>query len=151
MFVTDASTLLSNAALMDEVFGPSTLVVRCPTREQLLGVARALEGQLTVSIHGTADDLAAAADLLALLEARAGRLVFNGFPTGVEVCASMVHGGPFPATSDGRSTSVGTRAIDRFVRPVCFQGFPDEALPDELKEANPLGIRRLVDGRLSQG
>jgi NADP-dependent aldehyde dehydrogenase len=86
--------------------------------------------------------------LLAVLEGKAGRLVFNGFPTGVEVCPAMVHGGPYPATSDGRSTSVGTLAIERFVRPVCYQGFPDAALPPELQEANPLRIRRLVNGKM---
>jgi NADP-dependent aldehyde dehydrogenase len=91
--------------------------------------------------------LAANRELLTVLENKAGRLVFNGFPTGVEVCSAMVHGGPYPATADGRSTSVGTLAIERFSRPVCYQGFPDEALPEELQEANPLGIQRLVDGK----
>jgi len=90
------------------------------------------------------------AGLLAALEAKVGRLVFNGFPTGVEVCHSMVHGGPYPATSDGRSTSVGTRAIFRFTRQVCYQDFPDGVLPDELKAGNPLGIWRLVDGQISK-
>jgi NADP-dependent aldehyde dehydrogenase len=133
---------------MEEIFGPSTLVVMCASREQMLASARALEGQLTATIHWAGDDVAAWRDLLAILEGKAGRLVFNGFPTGVEVCSSMVHGGPYPATSDGRSTSVGTMAIQRFARPICYQGFPDAALPAELQEANPLRIRRLVDGRL---
>ncbi|MGB6484883.1 MAG: hypothetical protein WBE86_15460, partial [Candidatus Acidiferrales bacterium] len=84
--------------------------------------------------------------LVAILESKVGRLIFNGYPTGVEVCHAMVHGGPYPATSDGRSTSVGTQAIYRFARPVCFQSFPSAALPDELKDENPLGIWRLVDG-----
>ena len=114
----------------------------------MLAAARKLEGQLTATIHGTAEELAGWHDLVLTLETKAGRLVFNAFPTGVEVCHAMVHGGPYPATADGRSTSVGTRAIERFVRPVCYQGYPDAALPDELKEANPLGIRRLVDGKL---
>ena len=87
-------------------------------------------------------------DLIAILETKVGRLIFNGFPTGVEVTHAMVHGGPFPSTSDGRSTSVGTQAIFRFTRLVCYQGFPDSALPDELKESNPLGIWRMVDGNL---
>jgi 2,5-dioxopentanoate dehydrogenase len=147
LFVSDAQTFLGNRDLMDEVFGPSTLLVECASREQMLAAARMLEGQLTATIHGTPDDLAANGDLVDLLAQKAGRLVFNGFPTGVEVCHAMTHGGPYPATADGRSTSVGTRAIERFERPVCYQSFPDAALPDELKEANPLGLWRLVDGK----
>jgi NADP-dependent aldehyde dehydrogenase len=150
LFATDADTFLENHSLMDEVFGPSSLVVECPDRLRLLAVARALEGQLTASVHGTDADLAANRELLAILETKAGRLIFNGFPTGVEVCHAMVHGGPYPATSDGRSTSVGGRALARFARPVCYQDFPDAALPDELKEANPLGLWRIVDGRLGR-
>jgi 2,5-dioxopentanoate dehydrogenase len=115
-----------------------------------LRIARELEGHLTATIHGTEQDLREFADLIAILERKVGRLIFNGFPTGVEVCHAMVHGGPFPATSDGRSTSVGTQAIYRFCRPVCFQGFPDAALPDELKNENPLGIWRMVDGELTR-
>jgi NADP-dependent aldehyde dehydrogenase len=102
-----------------------------------------LEGQLTASLHATDAELAAHGSLVTALQGRAGRLIFNGFPTGVEVCNSMVHGGPFPATSDGRSTSVGTMAIFRFCRPVAWQSFPDAALPPELQEANPLGIQRM--------
>lgn len=147
LFSTDASTFLANPRLIDEVFGPSTLVVQYRDMSQLLAVAEALEGQLTATIHGTDEDLAAHRDLMQVLERKVGRIVVNGFPTGVEVCHAMVHGGPFPATSDGRSTSVGTRAIQRFARPVCYQGFNDALLPDELKEGNPSGIRRLVDGK----
>jgi NADP-dependent aldehyde dehydrogenase len=147
LFVANAETFFKNPALTEEVFGPSTLVVQCGSREQMLEAARKLEGQLTATIHGTPEDLAANRDLISILETKVGRLVFNGFPTGVEVCHAMTHGGPYPATSDGRSTSVGTRAIERFVRPVCYQGFPEAALPDELKEGNPLGIWRLVDGK----
>ncbi len=150
LFVTGAETFLATHDLMDEIFGPSTLVVQCDSREQMLAAAHRLEGQLTATLHGTPEDLAANRDLVAILESKAGRLLFNGFSTGVEVCHAMTHGGPYPATSDGRSTSVGSRAIERFVRPVCYQGFPDEALPDELKEANPLGIWRLVDGKIEQ-
>lgn len=149
LFVTKASTFLETSELMDEVFGPSTLVVQCNSREQMLAAAEQLEGQLTATIHGTPEDFSANQDLLAILQTKVGRLVCNGFPTGVEVCHAMNHGGPYPATADGRSTSVGTRAIQRFVRPVCFQNFPDAALPDELKESNPLGIWRLVDGKLA--
>ena len=106
----------------------------------------AIDGQLTATLHATVDEVAANADLISLLEEKAGRVNCGGFPTGVEVAPAMVHGGPYPASSDGRSTSVGTRAIERYARPVCWQNFPDLALPDELKEANPLGIKRLVDG-----
>lgn len=148
LFVTDAETFLGNPALMEEVFGPSTLLVECASRRQMLAAASQLEGQLTTTVHGDSDDFAAGGDLLTILETKGGRLVCNGFPTGVEVCHAMNHGGPYPATADGRSTSVGTRAIERFVRPVCYQNFPDAALPDDLKEANPLGIWRLVDGKL---
>jgi NADP-dependent aldehyde dehydrogenase len=105
-----------------------------------------LQGQLTATLIGEPDDLLASVDLLALLEEKVGRLLLNGYPTGVEVCDAMVHGGPYPATSDARGTSVGTLAIDRFLRPVCFQNFPDALLPEALKNANPLGIERLVDG-----
>jgi 2,5-dioxopentanoate dehydrogenase len=147
LFVTDVATFLQSPALEDEIFGPSTLVVQGGSREQLLAAAEKLAGQLTATVHGTPKDLAAYRDLLAIFERKAGRVIRNGFPTGVEVCHAMMHGGPYPATADGRSTSVGTRAIERFVRPLCYQNFPDSALPDELKEANPLRLWRLVDGK----
>jgi len=99
---------------------------------------------------GEPDDLAHAAPLVAVLEQKAGRVLVNGYPTGVEVCDAMVHGGPFPATSDSRGTSVGTLAIDRFLRPVCYQNFPDALLPEALRDANPLGLLRLVDGQPSR-
>jgi NADP-dependent aldehyde dehydrogenase len=148
LFETDADTFLGSH-LDAEIFGPTTLLVRHSNRDQVLEIARGLEGHLTATIHGTAQDLYDFADLIAILEGKVGRLVFNGFPTGVEVCHAMVHGGPYPSTSDGRSTSVGTRAIFRFTRPVCYQGFPDEALPEELKDSNPLGIWRMVDGEMT--
>ncbi|HLJ74007.1 MAG TPA: aldehyde dehydrogenase (NADP(+)), partial [Thermoanaerobaculia bacterium] len=116
--------------------------------ERLLELARSLEGQLTATVHAAEGEANEYRDLLAILETKAGRIVFNGYPTGVAVVPAMVHGGPYPATSDGRSTSVGTRAIERFARPVAWQNAPDDLLPDELKESNPLGIRRMVDGRL---
>lgn len=150
LFATDAETFLKNPELMDEVFGPSTMVVDCGSKNHMLAAAEKLEGQLTATIHGTPEDFAANADLLAILETKVGRLVCNGYPTGVEVCHAMNHGGPYPATADGRSTSVGTRAIVRFARPVCYQNFPESALPDELKESNPLGLWRLVDGQLGK-
>jgi alpha-ketoglutaric semialdehyde dehydrogenase len=148
LFHTDAKTFLGNPALMHEVFGPSTLVVECASREQMLAAAHQTEGQLTATVHALPDELAAHRDLLEILADKAGRLIFNGFPTGVEVAHAMTHGGPFPATSDGRSTSVGTRAVERFLRPVSYQNFPDAALPPELQEANPLKIARLVDSKL---
>ena len=122
--------------------------MRHSSRDQVLAIARGLEGHLTATIHGTENDLREFADLMAILENKVGRLVFNSFPTGVEVTHAMVHGGPYPATSDGRTTSVGSQAIFRFARPVCYQGFPDSALPDALKDANPLGIWRMVDGEM---
>jgi 2,5-dioxopentanoate dehydrogenase len=147
VFDTDASSFIGSK-LDAEIFGPTTLLVRHSNREQILGIASSLEGHLTATIHGTEQDLRDFADLTAILETKVGRLIFNGFPTGVEVTHAMVHGGPYPSTSDGRSTSVGTQAIFRFTRLVCYQGFPDSTLPDELKEANPLGIWRLVDGSM---
>jgi 2,5-dioxopentanoate dehydrogenase len=150
LFETDAQSFLKDPELSAEIFGPSTLLVRHSRRDEVLEIARQLEGHLTATIHGTIEDLRDYSDLIAILEDKVGRLIFNGFPTGVEVSHAMVHGGPFPATSDGRSTSVGTQAIYRFSRPVCFQGFPDQALPDELKDANPLGIWRMIDGEMSR-
>jgi NADP-dependent aldehyde dehydrogenase len=149
VFETDARSFLGSD-LGAEIFGPTTILVQHSGRDQALAIARALEGHLTATIHGTDQDLREYADLIAVLETKAGRLVFNGFPTGVEVTHAMVHGGPYPSTSDGRSTSVGSQAIFRFTRLVCYQGFPDAALPDELKEANPLGIWRMIDGHMSR-
>jgi 2,5-dioxopentanoate dehydrogenase len=149
LFETNAPSFLGSN-LDEEIFGPTTLLVRHSNRDQVLAIAQALEGHLTATIHGTAQDLHDFSDLIAILEGKVGRLVFNGFPTGVEVTHAMVHGGPYPATSDGRSTSVGTQAIFRFTRLVCYQGFPDGALPDELKESNPLKLWRLINGKMSQ-
>jgi NADP-dependent aldehyde dehydrogenase len=149
LFETDAASFLGSD-LDAEIFGPTTLLVQHSNHEQVLAIARGLEGHLTATIHGTEQDLREFADLIAILENKVGRLVFNSFPTGVEVTHAMVHGGPYPATSDGRSTSVGSAAIFRFARPVCYQGFPDSALPDELKHANPLGIWRMIDGEMSR-
>jgi NADP-dependent aldehyde dehydrogenase len=150
LFETDVASFLGSE-LDAEIFGPTTLLVQHSSRDQVLAVARSLEGQLTATIHGTEQDLHDFADLIAVLENKVGRLVFNSFPTGVEVCHAMVHGGPYPSTSDGRSTSVGSNAIFRFTRLVCYQGFPDSALPEELKDANPLGIWRMVNGEMVHG
>jgi len=148
VFETSAVEFLNTPELNEEIFGPTTLLIRSNDHDDLIKIANALEGQLTASIHGTDDDLTEHADLIACLETKVGRLIFNGFSTGVEVCPSMVHGGPYPATSDGRSTAVGTRAITRFARLVCYQNFPDAALPEELKEGNPLSILRMVDSKM---
>jgi NADP-dependent aldehyde dehydrogenase len=150
VFETTAIEFLKTPDLNEEIFGPTTLVIRSQSKQDLLEIARSLEGQLTASVHGTEEDLNEYADLIDILETKVGRLIFNGFSTGVEVCPSMVHGGPYPATSDSRSTAVGTRAITRFARLVCFQNFPDAALPDELKESNPLDLWRIVDGEFKK-
>jgi len=150
MLETNAQNFMKHRDLGEEVFGPSTVVVRCGSRKEMEAVARHLEGQLTATIHGTPADLAEYASLISILENKAGRLIFNGFPTGVEVCASMQHGGPYPATTDSRTTSVGTAAILRFARPVAYQNFPQSVLPVELQDANPRKIWRIVDGEISK-
>jgi NADP-dependent aldehyde dehydrogenase len=150
VFETDALHFLKEARLREEVFGPATLLVRCGTRDELERAARAMEGHLTATIHGTDADLKEFAPLIAILEERVGRIVFNGFPTGVEVCPSQNHGGPYPATTDGKFTSVGTAAIYRFVRPIAYQNLPDAALPQELRNKNPRKIWRTVDGKMTQ-
>jgi NADP-dependent aldehyde dehydrogenase len=126
------------------------LVVSCRDADEMLACANALEGQLTATLHGTDADLADAGTLIEAAENCAGRVIINGFPTGVEVSPAINHGGPYPATTDVRFTSVGTAAILRFARPVCYQGFPDVLLPDELKNANPRGILRIVNGELTR-
>ena len=150
LFQTDANSFLADPTLSAEVFGPATLLVTYSAPELLPEIGRKLEGQLTATIHASNSESELVTTLLEVLDHRVGRIVFNGFPTGVEVCHAMVHGGPFPATSDGRSTSVGTRAVFRFVRPVCYQDAPPAALPDELKDENPLKIWRMVDGQLTK-
>ncbi len=137
-----ASDFIANPALSEEIFGPSSLIIECQSGQDMIAAAQSLEGQLTATVHATDEELPKAGALLRILEQKAGRLIINSFPTGVEVNSSMVHGGPYPATSDGASTSVGTGAILRYTRPVSYQGFPDSLLPDELKAANPLGINR---------
>jgi 2,5-dioxopentanoate dehydrogenase len=150
LFTTTLAAFLDQPELAEEIFGPDTLLVQCQSPEEYLRAAQALDGHLTATILGSEQDLAAHRDLIAVLEQKAGRLIFNGFPTGVEVAPAMVHGGPYPSTSDARYTSVGTAAIFRFARPVCFQNFPDALVPEELQAANPLGILRLVDGAPSR-
>lgn len=140
-----AATFMSNPHFREEVFGPFSLVVVCDNKEQLKEVLASLQGQLTTTVMATDQDIENNADVIALQTTLAGRVILNDVPTGVEVCASMVHGGPFPSTTDGRYTSVGTSAIKRWVRPVCFQGFKDSMLPDALKSTNPLNIWRILN------
>lgn len=147
----EAAALLETPELTEEVFGPASLIVGCDSKQQMLEAARALQGQLTATLHAGAGELEAYRELCSVLERKAGRLLVNGFPTGVEVCDAMNHGGPYPASTDARSTSVGTAAVKRFLRPVCYQDFPQEMLPEALKDANPQGIWRLIDGTLSRG
>jgi NADP-dependent aldehyde dehydrogenase len=150
VFATDAVNFLARRPLHEEVFGPFTLLVTAGSFAELEAALKSLDGQLTATLHGTAADFAEAADLFSILERKAGRLIVNGFPTGVEVCPAMQHGGPYPATTDARFTSVGTAAIARWTRPVCYQNFPPEALPPELRDANPRGLLRLVDGQFTR-
>jgi NADP-dependent aldehyde dehydrogenase len=147
LFKADVSLLLEGDSLLqEEVFGPTSLIVEVADKAELRQALNSLHGQLTATLIGEAQDLQEHAELLALLDQKVGRVLFNGYPTGVEVCDAMVHGGPYPATSDARGTSVGSLAIERFLRPVCYQNCPDALLPEPLKNANPLGIARLVDG-----
>ncbi len=150
LFKTTSSTFAKVHELAEEIFGPTSLVVEATSKEEILNLAKNLSGHLTATVHGTDKDLMAHKDLLDILEQKVGRVVINGFPTGVEVCHAMVHGGPFPATTDGRSTSVGTASIHRFTRPVCYQGMPSDLLPAELKNENPLNVWRLVNGQHTQ-
>jgi NADP-dependent aldehyde dehydrogenase len=151
LFKADASLLIDgDEVLQEEVFGPTTVIVEVADQAQLSAALHGLHGQLTATIIGELADFERFPELTPLLEQKVGRILLNGYPTGVEVCDSMVHGGPYPATSDARGTSVGTLAIDRFLRPVCFQNYPDSLLPEPLKNANPLRIQRLVDGKPSR-
>ncbi len=146
LFAADAETFLANPALADEIFGAASLIVRCPDQDGVRRVLEHLEGQLTVTLQMDEADTGLARALVPVMERKAGRLLVNGWPTGVEVCHAMVHGGPFPATSDSRTTSVGTMAIRRFLRPVCYQDFPAALLPDVLADDNAAGLPRLFDG-----
>ncbi|GAB2824432.1 aldehyde dehydrogenase (NADP(+)) [Ferruginibacter profundus] len=145
-----AAHFLQNPKLHEEVFGPYSLAVVCTNREDMIAVLSSLKGQLTGTIMGTAVDFENYRDIIEMQTTLAGRVILNGAPTGVEVCASMVHGGPYPATTDGRFTSVGTAAIKRWVRPVCFQNFSGNLLPDALQNSNPLNIWRLVNNQFSK-
>jgi NADP-dependent aldehyde dehydrogenase len=142
----NAENFIDNPQLQDEIFGPASLIVRCDNELEMLKAMQALHGQLTGTVFATDEDINIYSESIGALTEKVGRLVYNGVPTGVEVCHAMVHGGPFPATTDARTTSVGAEAIKRFVRPVCFQDCPEPFLPDALKDSNPLGIMRKIDG-----
>jgi NADP-dependent aldehyde dehydrogenase len=153
LFKTTGADFLANHAMSAEIFGPASLLVACRDLDELLAVIEGLEGQLTATLQlqdDDEDDLAAARRLLPALERKVGRILANGYPTGVEVSTAMVHGGPFPATSDGRSSSVGTAAIQRFLRPVCYQNLPRALLPAVLREPNERGVWRRRDGALTR-
>ncbi len=151
LFATDAKSFMADPRLGHEVFGASSIVVRCEDADTLVSLSDTLEGQLTATLHLEPTDREIARRLLPILERKAGRVLANGWPTGVEVSHAMVHGGPFPATSDSRTTSVGTLAIRRFLRPVCYQDIPADLLPEELRDDNPARIPRLVNGVRAAG
>ena len=149
LFGVDAPRFLADETLGQEVFGPSSVLVRCDSLTQMREVLQRMEGQLTATVQMEPADTEEVRELLPILERKAGRVLVNGFPTGVEVSHAMVHGGPFPSTSDGRSTSVGALAIRRYLRPVCYQDVPAELLPPELDTANSLRLPRLIEGRMA--
>ncbi|HMH58454.1 MAG TPA: aldehyde dehydrogenase (NADP(+)), partial [Galbitalea sp.] len=149
IFVTSASNFLAEPSLRDEIFGPSGIVVLVEEDDEFLQILRALQGQLTVSIHSVDAD-ARAVELAAHAELAAGRIIFNGWPTGVEVGYATVHGGPYPATTNGGTTSVGALAMSRFLRPVSYQNAPSEFLAPELKDGNPMAIWREINGIASR-
>jgi len=146
LFTATAEALTANPALAHEVFGASSVVIRAKDWTEVAALLEGLEGQLTATLQIDASDADLARPLLPILERKAGRILANGWPTGVEVSHAMVHGGPYPATSDPRSTSVGSAAIERYLRPVCYQDLPQDLLPDAVRDANPYGLPRLVDG-----
>jgi NADP-dependent aldehyde dehydrogenase len=150
IFGTEINTFVSNHVLHEEIFGAASLVIRYSTTEELLEAINRLEGQLTATLQLTEEDYPTAAPLIPALEQKVGRIIVNGWPTGVEVGHAMVHGGPFPATSDSRTTSVGTLAIKRFLRPVAYQNLPQELLPAPLQDTNPWHLNRRVDGTVVQ-
>lgn len=150
LLATDSGTWLKNEKLHQEIFGPATVLVTCSSESEFLRIAEALEGSLTATIHAAPGELNQYRELISVLSKKAGRLIFNGFPTGVEVGYAMHHGGPYPATTDEKFTSVGAAAIYRFARPICYQGFPEDLLPPELQNANPRQIWRTIDGKLTR-
>lgn len=150
LFAVTAREFLDNPLYHEEVFGPVSLVVYCRDFSELLQLAHSFEGQLTSTLHFEDSDKAKIQQLLPVTEKKAGRIIANGYPTGVEVSHAMVHGGPFPSTSDSRTTSVGASSIDRFLRPICYQDFPSELVPPALQDSNPLSLWRLRDGQMEK-
>ncbi|MCL1667076.1 aldehyde dehydrogenase (NADP(+)) [Elizabethkingia ursingii] len=148
---TTAANFIKNKILSEEVFGPFGIIVKCDNRDEMLQIAKQLKGQLTATIAATNEDVRENIDIINIVKDRCGRLLFNGMPTGVEVVYAMQHGGPYPSTTDARFTSVGPDAVKRFLRPIAFQNWPDEFLPEELKNENPLQISRIVDGETNLG
>lgn len=148
---TTAASFIKNKILSEEVFGPFGIIVKCENKEEMLQIAKQLNGQLTATIAATNEDVRENADIINAVKDKCGRLLFNGMPTGVEVVYAMQHGGPYPSTTDARFTSVGPDAVKRFLRPIAFQNWPDEFLPEELKNENPLQISRIVDGEANLG
>jgi NADP-dependent aldehyde dehydrogenase len=149
VFQTNRQGITSDPTLLDELFGPVSTLVNCGGLEDMVAIAEKMDGSLSASVHGTEEDLVEFHPLLSVLQRKAGRLIFNGYPVGIEVCHSIHHGGPYPAASHSFFTSIGTRCIERFVRPVCYQDWPDSQLPTELQNANPLNVWRMVDGTRS--
>ena len=145
----DGSTFLENTKLHQEVFGPFSIIVQCENSDELEEVISKLEGQLTGTVIATNDEVSEYSNVVSALQNRVGRIIFNGVPTGVEVCPSMVHGGPYPASTDSRFTAVGVNSIKRWVRPFSYQDWPNHLLPDELKNENSLEILRHINGELT--
>jgi acyl-CoA reductase-like NAD-dependent aldehyde dehydrogenase len=146
LLTADSNIFSDNPQLSEEIFGPTGMIIPVDTKKEMMDIAEHLSGHLTATVHGNDQELTEYKELLDILEQKAGRVIINGFPTGVEVCSAMVHGGPFPATTDSKTTSVGTAAIYRFTRPVCYQNMPQSLLPAELKDKNMLKIYRLING-----
>jgi NADP-dependent aldehyde dehydrogenase len=146
MFVTSVESFILNPDLHDEVFGPFSLHINAKDKNELMKIAESLKGQLTITIWGTENDISNFSELINYLELKAGRIIINGVPTGVEVTHAMMHGGPYPATTDSKFTSVGSTSIYRFTRPVCYQNFNDAFLPQELQNENLLNIVRMING-----
>ena len=147
LFKVSAEQFLASPNLQQEVFGPASIIIECEDSSEYIRIADALAGQLTATLHATEQELENSSQLVDALMSRVGRLVINGFPTGVEVSPAIVHGGPYPASTDARFTSVGTAAVQRFVRPVCYQNYPEKLLPDALRDTNPLNISRTINGQ----
>ncbi|MGB7344919.1 MAG: aldehyde dehydrogenase (NADP(+)) [Pirellulaceae bacterium] len=150
VYQTQAENLIASPSLRDEIFGPVSILAKCNNANQMTAFAKTLNGSLTATIHGNEEELSEYAPLIRVLEEKVGRVIFNGFPTGIELCHAMHHGGPYPAATHSGFTSIGTRTISKFGRPVCYQDFPDAALPPELQGVNPLGLSRLVNGKLTR-